>query len=177
LPVVTPSPRPLETTAAECPSDPRPSTLAALDIASRLACYGSTTLSFPAVVVPMGLGSIDSIPFQVPPRFWQASPPEYGPLFLVDWGADFDVKTSLALCVADPSLGIPVNFRGNWVQGARPPPSPLPMGGAVVTGHFDDPASADCRRPESVEWPEITDEQAMMLCRGRFIVTAFQTGG
>jgi hypothetical protein len=173
--VVTPSTTPVAASAAGCPTDPKPSTLATLAIASRLACYGSTTLSFPAVVVPLN-GVVDWIPVQVPTRFRQASPPEHGPLFLVDWGADFDAETSLALYVADPSLGIPVNFRGNWPEGGGPTPSEIPMGGAVVTGHFDDPASADCRRPAGNEWPEITDEQVIQWCRGAFIVTGWLTG-
>ena len=47
-------------------------------------------------------------------------------------------------------------------------------GGLTVTGHFDDPASADCRgRPivdEAGNAP-ITDEQMIQWCRGTFIVT------
>lgn len=174
-PVVTPAPTPVSTAAAGCPSDPLPSTLAALDIATRLACYGTTTLTVMAVVVP-GAVIIDVIPAQVPARFRQVSPPEYGPLFLVDPGKVFAMETSLGLYVADPSINLAVNFRGNWTEG-EPTPTGIRDGGAMVIGHFDDPASADCRRPAGEEWPEITDEQVIQWCRGTFIVTSIQTGG
>ncbi len=174
-PVVAPSPTPVATATAECPADPRPSTLAALDIASRLSCYGSTPLTFGAVVVPKADAPIaDGWP-QVPARFTQISLPEYGPLFLVDIGKEFDSETSLALYVADESR-IPwdfvVNFRG--VPTNASPSSVLLQGGLSVTGHFDDPASADCRGRPAVDeggWPEITDEQMVEWCRGTFIVT------
>jgi hypothetical protein len=128
-----------------------------------------------AVVVPMG-GSpiVDSVPLQVPQRFEQMSPAEYGPLFLVDMGKDYERQTSLPLFVADPSMFLAVNFRGVTTL---PAPSGLLGGGALVTGHFDDPASAECRRPAGDEWPEITDEQVVEWCRGTFIVTSIETGG
>ena len=127
-----------------------------------------------AVVVPLN-GVLDIIPVQVPERFKQVSPPEHGPLFLVDVGKEFDVETSLWLFVADPSINLGVNFRGVTTY---PTPSNRVMGGGVmVTGHFDDPASADCRRPAGDEWPEITDEQVIQWCRGTFIVTSIQIGG
>ena len=174
LPVMTPSPMPVATAAADCPSEPLPSTLAALDIATRLACYGSTALSFMAVVVPLD-GVIDVIPVQVRDRFRQVSLPEYGPLFLVDMGKDYAMGSSLGLYVADPSMNVGVNFRG--VTTDPRPSGSTSTGGVMVTGHFDDPASADCRRPAGEEWPEITDEQVIMWCRGTFIVTAIQIGG
>ena len=102
-PRLSPSPTPVATPAAGCPSDPRPSTLAALDTAARLACYGSTPLTFGAVVVPRTDFAPADGRVQVPERFRQVSLPDDGYLFLVDWGADFDSGTSLHLYVADVS--------------------------------------------------------------------------
>jgi hypothetical protein len=142
-----------------------------------MACYGSTTLTVAAMVVP-GNVVIDVVPVQVPQRFRLVSPPEYGPLFLVDPGKGYEMLTpSPGLYVADPSISPPVNFRGNWTEGGGPTPPEVATGGALVTGHFDDPTSADCRRPAGDEWPEITDDQVIMWCRGTFVVTSFLTGG
>ncbi len=176
-PSTTPSPPPAtpSAAAAKCPVEVTPSALAALDPEIRIACYGSTTLDLGAVVLPGG-GEIDEVPFQVPARFEQVDDPKYGRLFLVDIGTDFEFETSLPLYVADPSMHLPVFFRGSDVDGVSPPPLPL-TGGASITGHFDDPASAECRAPAGNEWPDVTDADAIQLCRGMFIVTAVETGG
>jgi hypothetical protein len=121
--------------------------------------------------VPKADVSVAAGTVQVPERFRQVSPPEYGPLFLVDPGADFDAATSLPLYVADPSMSLAVNFRGVPVD---PASSGRLGGGAWVTGHFDDPASADCRGRPAVDEggnPPITDPQMIEWCRGTFIVT------
>jgi len=63
-----------------------------------------------------------------------------------------------------------VNNRGVTTD---PSPSPMLGGGLSVTGHFDDPASADCRgRPvDDAGNGPFTDAQSIEWCRQTFIVT------
>jgi hypothetical protein len=161
--------------AADCPTEVTASALVALDPKARIDCYGSTTLVLgPAVILPAVGIEIDGVPIEVPRRFEQVNDPKYGLLFLVDDGMDFDLQTSLPLYVADPSMHLHV-FRGSEV-GTSPAPS-LRAGGASITGHFDDPASAQCRRPAGNDWLDVTDEDAILLCGGMFIVTSVETLG
>jgi hypothetical protein len=140
-------------------SNLRPSALAALDLATRLSCYGGTTVTFEALLLVIE-ADIDYIPFEVPPLFWPVWLGDGShPVFVADIDATGDVvTTSLPLLVSDPSV-VPEAI-----------PNPIQV---RVEGHFDDPASAECRRPTSVsDFPDITDDQAIESCRGRFIVTS-----
>jgi len=158
---------------ADCPAEVTASALVTLDPKARIDCYGSGTLVLgPAVILPAVGIEIDGVPIEVPGRFEQVNDPKYGLLFLVDDGMDFDVQTSLPLYVADPSMHLIVS-RGSEV-GTSPAPG-LEAGRASITGHFDDPASAQCRRPAGNDWIDVTDEDAILLCRGMFIVTSIET--
>jgi hypothetical protein len=112
----------------------------------------------------------------LPEQFRQVSLPEFGYLFLVDPGEYYEGRPGpgLGLRVEDPSLR-PTGL--SWGHTTDPSFKPTRLGSVLVTGHYDDPASTDCRRPAGDEWPEITDEQVMQWCRGTFIVTSINTGG
>jgi hypothetical protein len=145
--------------------DPRPSTLRALDGPARIACYASATLRMEAEIVGVR-AIIDRIPLRAPARFWPvrladpAEPPTW--LYVTDggsgggWAGD-PVMTGLELRVSDPALA-PASLRGS--------------DRVLIEGHFDDPASAECRRPEGAAWPEITDDTAISMCRAAFIATS-----
>ncbi len=91
----------------------------------------------------------------------------------------YDAGTSLPLYVSDPSMHLPVFFTPPVMAGASPPPIDNVSGGVQITGHFDDPASADCRAPAN-EMDGLslgmTDASAILFCRSRFIVTSAETG-
>lgn len=143
-----------------CPTEVRPSTLTAIAPLTRVACFGDTTLTFDARLETQAM-DIDWGPMEVPERFVSVGPPDHGYIFLVDPDEPrFDPHELLLLRVADPSVD--ATGPGGVVTGFV----------AQVSGHFDDPASAECRSPEGVRPDEgYTDEEVVEFCRGAFIVT------
>ena len=133
----------------------------------RVDCFGGRDLLFDADIV-IGYGMIiDRVPFGSPSTFVQvmrAAPDAPDsvlewPVFITDAGATLDsFGSSVPLVVADTRVApqdLPARLR------------------ARVTGHYDDPAATGCRRPQA-EWPEITDEQAVAMCRMQLVVTRIE---
>jgi hypothetical protein len=148
-----------------CPTEVRPSTLMAIAPLTRVACFGNDTLTFDARLETRAM-DIDWGPMDVPERFATVSTPDHGYIFLVDpYDPPIDppidaIHDLLLLRVVDPSVDAtgPGGIATGFV--------------AQVSGHFDDPASAECRIPEGVGPAEgYTDEEVVEFCRGAFIVT------
>jgi hypothetical protein len=99
------------------------------------------------------------VPDRLRPISARGSGGALGPVYVIDPGrVDDPVMTGLELRVADPSL------------------APATLAGASpvrIEGHFDDPASSECR-PDGVVWPETTDEVAAQMCRALFVVTRIE---
>jgi hypothetical protein len=144
-----------------CPTEVRPSMLGAIYPLTRVACFGNTTLTFDARFETQAM-DIDWGPMDVPQRFATVMTPDTGYIFLVD-PDDPRIDPAhdlLLLRVVDASVD--ATGPGGIATGFI----------AQVSGHFDDPASAECRSPEGVGPGEgYTDEEVVEFCRGAFIVT------
>ncbi len=142
----------------------RPSILASLDIAARVACFGATTLRFDAQLVVVN-ADIDYVPFEMPQLFQPAWLGDGShPVFIADVGTTPDEVITLSgingleLRVSE-STSIPKTFAGTMR--------------VRVEGHFDDSASTECRPPSSVsDFPSIRDDDAIEQCLASFIVTS-----
>lgn len=136
----------------------RPSLLAPPVTIPELACYGTRTIAFEAQLACI-LSDVDWFAYEVPSRFLPVylgrNPPCL--VILVDLEVNSRPEafmTSLPLRVSDRSIvpkTIPVAIRVD------------------VEGHFEDPASVDCRPP--VDFPDWPVEEAIQSCRAAFIVT------
>ncbi len=150
----------IEGLVVDCPPLPVTfGTLGTLWATEQIACYRGLTLSFEARLVGE-TATIDWLPIQTPERFWAISlPADSGMrtwLFLGDPAGPANrapLLTSLPLRVATPGLA-PSTLNGQ----------PL----VRVEGHVDDPASTACRD----EYGWVTDAEAVLMCRGDFIVTS-----
>lgn len=150
---------------AICPTRATIQTLAPLVQQDRLSCAGSTELTFDART-----GSAPaSATYDVDPR-WYGRNADPGVTLFDPGPARFgpDAKTSAVAA-------------GAWID-ARVPPAvaPLPLGIVVrVTGHFDDPTAAGCRRAVRAAVaglgapPEAAADSAQW-CREQFVVAAWQ---
>jgi hypothetical protein len=147
----------IKPTILDCP--PPPDSVAALiDLGpgTRLACFADGPIELEGDLVAVD-ADIDYIPYQTPAKFKPVGPGSSSrQLFIADAGKVDLFSNALDLRVEDPA--------------AVPPNVTEPMQVRIV-GHFDDPASADCRRPAD-DWPGANDETAVMACRTDFIVTS-----
>jgi hypothetical protein len=155
--------------AGACPQAVTPSSLAALEPSLRIGCFDGRDLVFDADVVIASGTIIDMVPFQTPTTFrpvrrptFDGDPETEWPVVLVDTGSTVGTPaTWLPLVVADGNV-IPWQLDGSS--------SPLR---ARITGHVDDGAAPACLRPRT-GWPELTDEDAVLLCRSTFVVTRME---
>ncbi len=155
--------------AGACPGAVTPSSLAALEPSLRIGCFGGRDLVFDADVVIASGTIIDMVPFETPTTFrpvrrptFDGDPETEWPVVLVDTGSTVGTPaTWLPLVVADGSV-LPWQLDGSS--------SPLR---ARITGHVDDGAAPACLRPQT-GWPELTDEDAVLVCRSTFVVTRIE---
>jgi hypothetical protein len=137
----------------------------------RIACFGNRDHVVEADVVIASGMIIDMVPFDTPATFRQVRRPspegDYEtewPVLVLDPGSTIDTPaTWLPLVVAD---GTEVPWELDERQRMR----------ARLTGHVDDTAASACLRP-STGWPELTDEQAVLVCRSTFVVTRIEPLG
>jgi hypothetical protein len=156
------------TPTGSCAEAVTASSLAALEPGQRIGCFGGRDLTFDADVVIASGTIIDVVPFETPATFRhvrELSPEgdleSMWPVVLVDPGAQVGTPTTwLPLMVADDSL-IPWELYSEARLHAR------------VTGHLDDAAATGCLRPVT-GWPELTDEDAVRVCRSAFVVTRIE---
>jgi hypothetical protein len=141
----------------DCPDDPSVLDLVGLEPLERVRCYGDHDITLDSAIAILAadegdLGSVDGEPAWLAKySLWRL----YGP----DGPDGLDGALPIAI---DPSLGDSIRT-GTPIR---------------VIGHFDDPASATCRRtvPEEWGWQESPEIQRLR-CRELFVVTGTETRG
>ena len=152
---------------ATCPAVATIATLAPLWPADRLRCAGSQTLTFDARSwFPVEVPSYDTDPA------W--------------YGRNADLAGSTSLFDPGPALFGPdarsfPEAAGAWIDARVPPDVGRPPLGVYlrVTGQFDHPSAAQCRRtlPNGAANLGLPDEAAadsVQWCRGQFVITGWQ---
>ena len=144
-----------------CPANPSIADLARLGGADALTCYGGRVLqvrAFRQILCGDGMSEVESSTPE-----WLTRP--FGPDALFDREAKWGDKTALGIygrahpsLVVSGSLGFSCD--GGWFD---------------VTGHFDDPASSDCRitisDPATGQSREEDPAQSILACRRTFVFT------
>jgi hypothetical protein len=161
------------TESGACPPAVLPSVLVALELQRRLECFAGRDLTFEAnLVVAEGTWAdptyLDGLEVETPGMFAQvgqvAGPDDWQgtwPVFLTDPIPTLaSSSNALPLRVADASV-VPADLRARLH--------------ARVTAHVDDPSAAQCR-PADPGWGRtpLSDEEAVLLCRGQFVVTRIE---
>jgi hypothetical protein len=154
--------------AGACPKAVTPSSLAAMEPGLRIACFGSRDLVLDADVVIAAGTIIDRVPFETPATLRQVRRPS----------PEGDYETTWPVVIVDPgsSVGTPATWLPLVVADGNAIPWQLGRTSrlhARFTGHVDDTAASACLRP-STGWPELTDEQAVLVCRSTFVVTRIE---
>ena len=150
--------------AVRCPDVATITTLAPLLPIHRLACAGDRSLTLDA----RSWLAVDAPSYDADPAWF---------------GTSVDPASSVALFDPGPTLfgsaaRTSPEAAGAWID-ARVPPDlpPLPAGVYLrVSGRFDDPAAADCRRRRlnagaTVGLPNEAVAESVLWCRSQFVVT------
>lgn len=149
---------------ATCPNEATIQTLAPLVQQDRLRCVGKTEIT-----IEGRTGQLGRVPFYDVNPAWYGT--NAGPPIL----AMFDPGPIRF----GPGATLGPDAAGAWIEPQVPPAvAPLPLGLFVrVTGHFDDPSAATCRRAEVGGFPGMPVEAAadsVQWCREQFVVTSWQ---
>lgn len=153
-PVVPPAADPAEGACEPLPTDVL--AFMTLDVLHAVACHGATPTTFRAYTLLGGC-----------PGCYGASEDVFEPRWLADYGAE---PSLLISPVADADWGgQPVAIHPSLAYDPA-----WAAGHAVeITGHFDDPAAAECRMvpgPRSVPW-RLVPQEVVNGCRTRFVAT------
>ena len=152
---------------AECPEKPTTfGQLSTLEPLIALACFGDEEIEFTAQALrPEATCGVD--------LGWTIQPDWLGstcaqPLFILTGpGGDGDLYT-----IIEP---------GTQIGDIEPGVTPDEAVDVVVRGHFDHEASGSCRidvyEPEAGPGPDITDDEAIVICRSQFVVTSLEPAG
>ena len=151
---------------ARCPAEATIQTLAPLVQQDRLICAGSTT-----VTIDARSGQLGSVPL------YDVDPAWYGTNAGPATAALFDPGPARF----GPAATLSPEAAGAWIEPRVPPDVPLlPFGLFLrVTGQFDHPSAAGCRRaiPNAIAGMGLPAEAAAesaQWCREQFVVSAWQ---
>ncbi len=153
--------------APACPTEATIRSLAPLTPPDRLACAGSTRLTFEARTwLPGTVATYD-----VDPAWYGTNLDAAGTTSLFDPGP----------IGFGPGATVTPDQAGSWIDARLPPDVPrLPVGVLLrVTGQFDDPTAATCHRTlpngfASMGLPVEAAEDSVSWCRRQFVVDEWQ---
>jgi hypothetical protein len=154
----------VEARDAECPG--KPSTIAqlsSLEPLIALSCFGDEEIEFTAQAIePEATCGVD-IGWTIEPDWLASTCPQ--PMFILTGpDAERDLYTVIepGTDVGDIDPGV---LREDAVD-------------VVVRGHFDHEASDSCRvavtEPDAGSEPDVTPEEAIVICRSQFVVTSLE---
>jgi hypothetical protein len=153
--------------APACPEEPTLETLAALSPFDRLRCAGDRPKTMDARTVFGG----GYAAYRVDPAFF---------------GGREDTSALIGLTRPEKALGMYADTTGTWLDAVVAPGVPMPPVDVDVrlTGQFDHPAAAACRRtydvpaydpppPAEAGLPPEAPTDSVAWCRARFVITAW----
>ena len=164
-----------------CPGSPTPlAAILALSRDERLSCFGGSTITFRAVVVPTDVSchpvTVEPAWLWCPPAAFLAAPPTAA--------TDPGPGVGLAAAPSSPrgdgfvfvSLGVAMLEAYLAPAAASASAQLVPDGTILVTGHFDDPAALTCRVVSVAESPSPSPAEVVQGCRASFVITGVKSG-
>ena len=177
----TATPGPSSSSAPACPGSPTPlAAILALSRDERLSCFGGSTITFRAVVVPTDVSchpvTVEPAWLWCPPAAFLAAPPTAA--------TDPGPGVGLAAAPSSPrgdgfvfvSLGVAMLEAYLAPAAASASAQLVPDGTILVTGHFDDPAALTCRVVSVAESPSPSPAEVVQGCRASFVITGVKSG-
>ena len=151
----------------DCPADLDLAALAPLSPFDRLRCAGSRVLTMDARTV----FEAGYVAYDVTPAFF---------------GGREDTSAVIGLALPEEAFGMYPDTTGTWLNAVVAPGVPMPPVDVDVhlTGRFDHPAAAGCRRtaeipaldpppPAGAGLPPEAPADSVAWCRGRFVITGW----